>query len=89
MGGMSWHATDYFLTPPVAAGHSAEEIQSYKAEKAAAEEEPALVAAEFDRTKIGEDTDGRISAGSAAVMEGDSDWRPCLSVQGGRQGIHR
>jgi hypothetical protein len=74
----------------LAAGKTREEIDAYlEANPVPAENAdnaPAEVCV-FDRSKIASDTEGRINAASPEVMEGDSDWRPCLSVQGGKKGV--
>lgn len=79
-----------FETPEeaLAAGKTQQEIDAYmKANPKPTEKVEATTSAEFDPSKIGDDTNGRINATNPKVMEGDSDWRPCLSVQGGNKGV--
>ena len=76
-----------FKTPEeaLAAGKTQEEIDAYmEANRAENVEQQTAI---FDNTKIGDDTTGRLSDANPSVMEGDSDWRPCLSVQGGSKGV--
>jgi hypothetical protein len=50
---------------------------------------PHRAALAFDISKVGKNTEGRITAANPAVMEGSLSWHPCLSVQGGSTGVHK